>query len=170
MMRPMRVLPLLAVVVLGMLSACAAVKPQTVEVQRATEGPTSDDVWIARFVRDYGRSPTFDERTRMKEATEARIFRYFARRPDVASSTRASQIRFRRAVALGMPKEEVVLLLENADAVTDDATAMSAAAGPFWTTINKRAKEMWTYPLGWRLYFDGDVLVDVTVAGAAPLE
>ena len=47
---------------------------------------------------------------------------------------------------------------------------MRAAAGLFWESIGKRAKEMWTYPSGWRLYFDGDRLVDVIVADRRPLE
>ena len=166
-----RALTLLLIFSAGVLSGCASgAKPQTVEVQRATEGPTSDEVSVARFVRDYGRSPTFDERTRLKEGTENRIFRYFAQHPDIATSPRASQLRFRRAVTVGMPKEEILLLLEQADSVTSDDAAMSKAAGRFWPTINKRAKEMWTYPPAWRLYFDGDVLVDVTLVGAAPLE
>jgi len=29
---------------------------------------------------------------------------------------------------------------------------------------------MWIYPGGWRLYFDGDSLSDITVAGKPPLE
>jgi len=29
---------------------------------------------------------------------------------------------------------------------------------------------MWTYPSGWRLYFDGDRLVDVIVAGRRTLD
>jgi hypothetical protein len=161
----------LVIALIGAVSGCAGGgKPQAVDVQRATGGPTSDDVAVARFVRDYGRAPTFEERTALKEATESRIFRYFAQRPDVASSPRASQLRFRQAVVVGMSKEEVLLLLEQSDSVTSDAAAMSAAAGTFWPAISKRAKEMWTYPPAWRLYFDGDVLVDVTVAGAPPLE
>ena len=31
------------------------------EVQRATEGPTSEEIYMARFAGDYGRLPTFDE-------------------------------------------------------------------------------------------------------------
>lgn len=160
----------LAIMIAMAATGCITPAPQKFEVQRATEGPTADEVAMARFVRDYGRAPTFDERTRLKEAAETRIFRYFARRPDIASSSHASQIRFRRAVSVGMPKDEVLVLLEQADAVTSDAAVMSAAAGSFWPSINRRAKEMWMYPPAWRLYFDGDVLVDVTVTGAPPLE
>jgi hypothetical protein len=163
-------LGVLAIVTGLVVAGCAIAKPQLDEVQRATEGPTADQVSVARFVRDYGRPPTFDERTRLKEAAETRIFRYFARRPDIASSPYASQIRFLRAVTVGMPKEEVLVLLEQADSITSDTSVMSAAAGTFWPSINKRAKEMWAYPPAWRLYFDGDVLVDVTVSGAPPLE
>ena len=48
--------------------------------------------------------------------------------------------------------------------------AMRAAAGRFWEPIGRNAKEMWIYPSGWRLYFDGDRLVDVIVADRRPLE
>jgi hypothetical protein len=28
---------------------------------------------------------------------------------------------------------------------------------------------MWAYPTGWMLYFDGDLLTDITVTGQPPL-
>jgi hypothetical protein len=153
-----------------LMAACSTTSPYVPAIQRATQGPTSDQVAAARFARGYGRRPTFEERTALKTAVEDRIFKYFARHPDVATSPRASQIRFERAAVVGMSKEEVLVLLEQADSVTSDAQTMSAAAGSFWPAVSQHAKEMWTYPPAWRLYFDGDRLVDVTVAGAPPLE
>lgn len=140
------------------------------DLQRATRGPTADEVWLARFLRGYGRLPTFDERTAWKEGFESRILTYLSRRPEVATSLRASQLRNQRVAVVGMQKDEVIVLLEQPDTVTSDQAAMRAAAGRFWPPIEKHAKEMWTYPNGWQLYFDGDQLADVIVAGHSPLE
>lgn len=90
--------------------------------------------------------------------------------PDIATSPRASQFRFERRVDLGMNKEEVTLLLGAPDAVTADAERMKASAAIFWPEVSKQAKEMWTYPSGWSLYFDADRLVDITVKGKPPIE
>jgi hypothetical protein len=140
------------------------------DVQRTTQGPTADEVWMARFVQGYGRLPTFDEQVTWKDSFETRILAFLSRRPEVATSTRASQFRFERRVVVGMNRDEVVALLEQPDAVTSDVATMRAAAGRFWEPIAARAKEMWSYPPGWRLYFDGDRLVDVVVAGRSPLD
>jgi hypothetical protein len=165
--RPVRRwLPLLVLLSAGALSGCASGG----QVLRATQGPTANDVWVARFVQDYGRFPTFDEEIAWKEGLESRVLAYLSRRPEVATSPRASRVRFQRSVVVGMEKDEVVLLLEQPDTVTLDEAAMRAAAGRFWEPIGKHAKEMWTYPSGWRLYFDGDRLVDVIVAGRRTLD
>jgi len=139
-------------------------------VQRTMQGPTADDVWMARFVHGYGRLPTYDEQIAWKEGFETRILAFLSRRPEIATSPRASQLRFQRSVVVGMQKDEVTALLEHPDAMTSEVAAMRTAAGPFWEPIGARAKEMWTYPPGWRLYFEGDRLVDVVVAGRGPLE
>ena len=154
---------------LVLLAGCALVTPGG-DLQRATRGPTADEVWLARFLQGYGRLPTFDERTAWKEGFESRILAYLSRRPEVATSLRASQLRNQRVAVVGMQKDEVIVLLEQPDAVTSDQAAMRAAAGRFWPPIEKHAKEMWTYPNGWQLYFDGDQLADVIVAGHSPLE
>ncbi len=161
-----RRLLLLVLLVAGALSGCASGGA----VQRATQGPTADEVWVARFVQGYGRLPTFDEQVAWKEGLESRVLAYLSRRPELATSTRASQFRFQRRVMVGMQKDEVVLLLEQPDTMTSDEAAMRAAAGRFWEPIGRHAKEMWIYPSGWRLYFDGDRLVDVIVADRRRLE
>jgi hypothetical protein len=162
---------LLLLVVAGALSACATTDGEkSVDVQRATQGPTAEEVWMARFVKGYDRFPTFDEKVAWKEGLETRILAFFSQRPDIATSPRASQLRFERSVVVGMQKDEVVLLLEQPEASTSDPTAMRAGAGRFWPPIGARAKEMWTYLPGWRLYFDGDRLVDMVVAGRSPLQ
>jgi hypothetical protein len=161
-----RWLTLLVLLVVGALSGCASGG----QVLRATQGPTADDVWVARFVQGYGRLPTFDEEIAWKEGLESRVLAYLSRRPEVATSPRASRFRFQRNVMVGMQKDEVVLLLEQPDTMTSDEAVMRAAAGRFWEPIGRHAKEMWTYPSGWRLYFDGDRLVDLIVADRRTLE
>jgi hypothetical protein len=169
--RPTLPRSLLLVVVTVALAACATTDgDKSVDVQRATQGPTAEEVWMARFVKGYDRYPTFDEKVTWKEGLETRILAFLSKRPDIATSPRASQLRFERSVVVGMQKDEVVLLLEQPEASTSDQTAMRAGAGRFWSPIGARAKEMWTYPPGWRLYFDGDRLVDMVVAGRSPLQ
>ena len=46
---------------------------------------------------------------------------------------------------------------------------MATAAQQFWPAVGQNAREMWIYPGGWSLYFDGDRLVDITVTGKPPL-
>jgi hypothetical protein len=162
---------LLLVFVASALAACATTdEEKSVDVQRATQGPTAEEVWMARFVKGYDRLPTFDEKVTWKEGLETRILTFLSKRPDIATSPRSRQLRFERSVVVGMQKDEVVLLLDQPDASTSDATAMRAGAGRFWAPIGAHAKEMWTYPPGWRLYFEGDRLVDMVVAGRSPLQ
>jgi hypothetical protein len=154
-----------SVVLLG-LAGCATLNT----VQRAIEGPTAEEVWLARFVRSYGRIPTFDEAGAWRDQLDHTVADYLARHPAVGSSPRVSQFRFHRRVSVGMSKEEVTLLVAAPDAVAFDEAAMQAAARQFWPEIKQRAKEMWIYPAGWQLYFEGDRLVDMTVIGRRPIE
>src|SRR2546422_11074603 len=126
-----RWLPLLVLFAAGAVSGCASGGG----VQRATQGPAADDVWVARFVQGYGRLPTFDEEIAWKEGLESRVLAYLSRRPEVATSTRASQFRVQRRVMVGMQKDEGVLLLEQPDTMTSDGAARRAAAGRFLGTL-----------------------------------
>ena len=150
------------------LGGCASINE--VPVQRATIGPRADSIYNARFVRGYARLPTFDETSKFRDDLARRVSDYLSKHPDIATSPRASQFRFERRVDLGMSKEEVTLLLEVPDAMTADAERMKASAAIFWPEVSKQAKEMWTYPSGWSLYFDADRLVDITVRGKPPIE
>ena len=149
------------------LSACASSKEPL--VQRATEGPTADQMYAARFAGDYGRQPTFDETSAFRGQLEDRVSAYLTRHPDLSTSTRASQFTFHRRAAVGMTREEVVLLLGPPSSQTTDPPRMEAAAKQFWPAVGRQATEMWSYPDGWSLYFDGDRLVDLTVVGQPPL-
>jgi hypothetical protein len=138
-------------------------------VQRTTEGPTAQEVFMTRFANGYGRPPTFDESTAFDEQLEQRVSDYLAKHPDLSTSPRVSRFTFHPRVAVDMTKEEVVLLVGPPTAVTGDKAEMQAAARQFWPEVKEHAKEMWVYPGGWQFYFDGDSLVDLTVIGKPPL-
>jgi hypothetical protein len=140
------------------------------QVQRATDGPTAEEIYMVRFARGYGRLPTFDESQKFRSELDERVADYLNRHAELGTSPRASQFRFHRRVSVGMTKEEVTLLAGPPDGTTREAPVMKAAAKEFWPAIQPRAQEMWIYPGGWQLYFDGDRLADVTVAGKPPLE
>ena len=137
-------------------------------VYRAAEGPRADEVFNERFVRSYGRVPTFDETFVWRDELSQTIATYFVKHPDVAISPRSQYFRLHRRVALGMSKEEVVVLVGRPDAATADPKVMETGAKQFWPEVRPRAKEMWLYPPGWRLYFDDDRLVDITVSDRPP--
>ena len=124
---------------------------------------------MSRFVKGYGRLPTFDESTAFQVELEQRVSDHLARHPELATSPRASQFTFHRRLAVGMTKEEVGLLAGAPYELTQDGKEMQAAARQFWPDVKLRAKEMWVYPGGWQLYFDGERLVDLTVFGKPPL-
>lgn len=139
------------------------------DVQRATEGPTADEVFSSRFLEGYGRLPTFDESTAFRVDLEQRVSDYLAKHPELSTSPRASHFTFYRRIAVGMTKEEVALLAGTPSEETRDESHMQTAARQFWPAVKERAKEMWVYPGGWQFYFEGDRLVDLTVAGKPPL-
>ena len=140
------------------------------EVQRAAEGPTASEIYFHRFVAGYARAPTFDEQFAWRDDLDRRISDYLVKHPEIAVSPEARQLRVERRVAVGMTREQVTLLVGRPDGTTAEMAAMEAAAKQFWPQVRERATEMWVYPNGWRLYFDGDRLVDMTVAGKPPIE
>lgn len=123
-----------------------------------------------RFAQGYGRLPTFEESAAWRDDLDRRVGDYLNRNSAIGTSPRSSQFRFQRRVSVGMTKEEVALLVGPPDAVATDEATMKLAAEHFWPDIGRRAKEMWVYPPGWQLYFDGDRLTDVTARGRAPIE
>lgn len=141
-----------------------------VPLQRATVGPSADEIFTARFARGYSRLPSFDETNKFRDDLDRRVGEYLAKNPEIATSPRASQFRFERRVDVGMSKSEVTLLLGPPDMTTGDPALMQTGAGPFWGEIQRRAQEMWRYPSGWALYFEGDRLIDLTVRGKYPIE
>ncbi len=124
---------------------------------------------MARFAGDYGRVPTFEESSAFRRDLENRVSAYLSSHPEISTSERASQFTFYRRVAVGMTREEVALLAGAPSSTTQQVPEMAATARQFWPAVGQRAKEMWTYPGRWYLYFDGDRLVDLTVTGKPPL-
>jgi hypothetical protein len=133
----------------------------TVE-QRATHGPTAEEVWAHRFAAVNQRPPSFEEKLAFKDQLDGRMRRYLARNPGAEGSDRRADLAFWFQVSVGMTKEEVGLLLGEADAMTTEAAKMEALAGKFWPDLKPKAQEAWTYPEGWTLYFAGDVLIALT--------
>lgn len=146
---------LLASLVLG---GCAYF---TVE-QRTTNGPTAEEMWKERFQVANGRSPSFTEKQTFEDQMDTRVREFLAGNPQVANSLRVSNLRSLRQPTVGMTKDEITLLLGMPQGVTDDAAQMERLARKFWPLVKPKAKEAWSYPGGWTLYFDGDALTDIT--------
>lgn len=130
--------------------------------QRATHGPTAEEVWTYRFAAANDRAPGFEEKLAFKEQLDRRMREYLARNPRAEGSDRRADLAFWFQVSVGMTKEEVGFLLGEADAMTTEAAKMEALAGKFWPDLKPKVREAWTYPEGWTLYFADDVLIALT--------
>jgi hypothetical protein len=145
----------------ALLVAAACATRSAVE-QRTTQGPTARELWTHRVLADNGREPTFDERQHWERALDRQISNYLAEHPEVANSLDVSTFRFFRRVAVGMSKAQVMILLGAPLSVTMSAAEMETLARKYWPGIEGNATEAWTYPLGWRLFFAGERLIDIT--------
>ncbi len=148
---------LLAVVLAS--TACASSRP-LVE-QRTTQGPMAEDVWVYRVATMNGREPTFEERRHWERQMDVAIARYLATDQEFANSSQLSTFRFLRQPAVGMSKEQVLILLGPPERTTTEAAEMERLARKYWPDIRGKASEAWTYPLGWQLYFAESRLVDI---------
>src|SRR5207237_7320018 len=115
------------------------------------------------------RLPTFDESSAVRVELENRVSSYLTAHPELSTSPRVSQFTFHRRIAVGMTRDEVMLLAGDPSAVSIEQMRMASAAGQFWPAVRQRASEMSLYPGGWSFYFYRDRLVDVTVACHPPL-
>ena len=152
----------LAAVVCGALvvSACGTLRPP-LEL-RTTQGPTAREVWMLRMMTQLQREPNFDETRYFDDQMEAATAAYLRRHPEDASATHVSTFRFYRQAAVGMSKEQVMILLGAPAYVTTSDGDMEKLARKFWPQIQGNATEAWVYPIGWSLYFAGPRLVDIT--------
>lgn len=129
---------------------------------RTTDGPTAEAIWKAKFRAASGRSPNFAERQTFEDQIDAQVQEFLAKNPEVANSVRVGNLRTFRQASVGMTRVEVTLLLGAPDGMTSDPAQMERLAGKFWPLVKPNAKEAWSYPEGWTLYFNGDTLADIT--------
>ena len=142
-------------------AACASWRSTPLE-QRTTQGPQAEELWIYRVVQANGREPTFDERRHWESQLDFAITRYLQADQEFANSPQLSTFRLLHQTAVGMSKEQVTILLGAPQRTTTDPVELERLAGKYWPEIKPQATEAWVYPLGWRLYFSGSRLVDIT--------
>lgn len=130
--------------------------------QRTTQGPTAEDMWLSRVTMQNGRAPTFEERGYWQEQIDRRITRYLNDHPEVANSYDVTVFRYEKQVTVGMTKEQVMILLGAPQSTVTDAAEMEKLARRYWPDIKDKAKEVWVYFGGWRFFFAGDRLIDIT--------
>jgi hypothetical protein len=160
---------LLAVVACALiLGACAMLAKHREVEQRTTQGPTAQQMFNLRTMTESGREPTFEERRQWDEQIEQRISAYLTQHPDKANAVDVSTFRFLRQSAVGMDKEQILLLLGGPVAVSGDQAQIEKIARRYWPMIQGNATEVWVYPLGWNMFFAGQRLVDITQYIAPP--
>jgi hypothetical protein len=149
-----------AVVAVLLLTGCATLAPPL--EQRTTHGPTARQFWTLRMMLANNREPTLDERRHWDDQLEIQIQQYLIQHPEQANSLHVSAFRFSKQVVTGLVKEQVLILLGPPEAVTTDQAEMEKLARRYWKQLQGNVTEAWVYPLGWRFYFAGPTLVDIT--------
>jgi hypothetical protein len=145
--------------VLATLAGCAT--KQAVE-QRTTQGPTAQQMFNLRVLGENGREPTFEEKRLWDQQIEDRIGAYLRAHPEKASALDVSTFRYLRQAAVGMDKEQILILLGAPATVSGAQAQMEKLARRYWPQIQGNATEVWVYPLGWNLFFAGQRLIDIT--------
>src|SRR5712691_12174200 len=160
MIRDVGVRALLLVALLALLAACARASSRE---QRTLLGPTALEIWTAGVIVRTGREPTFDERHQWDSQMDARISRYLSGHPEISNSSEVSNFTYLRQVAVGMSKEQALLLLGPPLGTVTDGAEMERLARAYWPAIKAgNVTEAWVYLLGWRLFFNGPRVVDIT--------
>ena len=149
-MRPLTRLAWLLVAVAGL--GCAATQSEVVE--RVSQGPKGEELFLLRTYLANGRAPNFDERRMWQDRIDERVSRYLREHPELERAERYSDFRFWRQVSVGATRDEVRTLLEEPDEETIDPALMGALAKRHWEGIQKRAAEAWLYPVSWVIFFD----------------
>ena len=150
------------VVVLFALAAAGCIPRRGPVEQRSTQGPTSTQMLNLRVLSEAGREPTFEERRQWDAQVEDKISAYLREHPEKASALDVSTFRYLRQVAVGMDKEQVLILLGAPVLVSGDQAQMEKIARVYWPQIKGNATEVWVYPLGWNMFFAGQRLIDIT--------
>jgi hypothetical protein len=143
-----------------LLAGCATWGPPL--EQRTTQGPTARQFWVLRMMLANDREPTLDERRHFEDQLEIQIQRYLAVHPEAANALHVSSFRFTKQVVAGMAKEQVLILLGPPEGVTENQAEMEKLARRYWKQIEGNVTEAWVYPLGWRFYFAGQNLAEIT--------
>lgn len=143
-------------VLLVLMSGCA-----TFVEKRTTQGPTAEEMWKMRAVMQNGREPNFDERGHWQDQMDRRISKFLGEHPEIANSYDVMAFRFSRQVAVGMTAEQVSVLLGGPDSKVTDQAEMEKLARKFWPQIKGKAKEVWLYPGGWRIFIADGRVVDM---------
>jgi hypothetical protein len=110
-----------------------------------------------RLLTANGREPTFEERRQWDAQVEEKISAYLRAHPEKANALDVSTFRHLRQVAVGMDKEQVMILLGAPVSVSGDQAQMEKIARGYWSDIKGNATEVWVYPL-----FAGQRLIDIT--------
>jgi hypothetical protein len=154
-----RLVVLALAVALALTAGCAT--RRAVE-QRTTQGPTARQMFNVRVMSENGREPTFEERRVWDQQVEERIGAYLRQHPEKANALDVSTFRFLRQAAVGMDKEQILILLGAPAVVSADQAEIEKVARGYWPKIKGNATEVWVYPLGWNLFFAGPRLIDIT--------
>ena len=149
------------VVVCALIVGGCFARRQAVE-QRSTQGPTAEQMLNLRIMLESGRQPTFEEKRQWEGQVEEKISAYLRAHPEKANALDVSTFRYLRQVAVGMDKEQVLILLGAPASVSGDQAQMEKIARRYWTVIKGNATEVWVYPLGWNMFFAGQRLIDIT--------
>ena len=152
---------LLAYAAVGLLvGGCGGFGRPQIE-QRTTEGPLAEDFWTNNVIIRTKRSPSFDERRRWDDTMNHLIEDYFRRHPEAASSHQVLTFRYNRQASVGMDKEQIAILLGRPLQASTDAATLQKEAFGFWDEIKESVSEVWVYPIGWRLFFKDDKVVEI---------
>ena len=143
-----------------LLAGCMTSSPP--EERRTSQGPTARQFWTLRSVMENNREPSLDERRHFEDQLELRISQYLAQHPEDANSLQVSSFRFDKRVVVGQSKEQVLILVGGPVAVTDNQADMEKLAGRFWKEIQGNVTECWVYPVGWRIFFTGSRVSEIT--------
>ena len=152
--------PAVALAAVLLLAGCAKWGPPL--EQRTTQGPTARQFWMLRMMLANDREPTLDERRHFEDQLEIQIQRYLAVHPEAANALHVSSFRFTKQVVTGMAKEQVLILLGPPEGVTENQAEIETLARRYWKQLQGNVTEAWVYPLGWRFYFTGQNLVEIT--------
>ena len=122
----------------------------------------AEEMFYAKVSAASNREPNFDEKRQFKDhQMDEKVFKCLRDHPEIEQTTRYSEFRFGARCPEGSTPGEVRALLDEPLEQTTDPGLMKMKAKVHWAQISTTAKEAWTYPLGWVLYFDDKGVTDM---------